>query len=114
MKIFLFLVSSILLFSVSSFAEIRNYGHGSETCRSYVRVRELAQDGDRPYRIEELAYHSWFKGFATKFSIDSNSDVLKKKDDNALFLWLENYCKANPLKPFLSASLALLIAIGKE
>jgi hypothetical protein len=64
MKIVLFLASSILLFSVSPFVEIRNYGHGSETCGNYVRVRELARGGDRPSRIEELAYHSWFKGFA--------------------------------------------------
>jgi hypothetical protein len=114
MKIVSFLVSSILFFSVISFAEIKNYGPGSETCGSYVRVRELARSGDRLSRVGEIAYHSWFKGFATKFSIDLKSDVLKKKGDNELYLWLENHCKANPLKPFLSASLALLVAIGKE
>jgi hypothetical protein len=65
---------------------------------------------------------SWVSGFVTagngewiagarRRGINSDIDFLKGLDNPALETWLVNFCKQNPLKNLVSASLALQQAL---
>jgi len=88
-----------------------NYGYGTQTCGHYVSAREGYRKGSAGDRFEVLMYLSWLDGFATAVSAKQFQDVLKGKDSYAIALWLENYCKENPLDSFLMASSKLLTAL---
>lgn len=92
-------------------ADGRNYGYGNQTCGHYVSAREGSRKGSSGDRVEVLMYLSWFSGFATSISARRSEDVLQGKDSDAIALWLENYCRENPLDSFLAASSKLLTAL---
>ena len=95
-------------------ADVRKYGYGAETCGHYVSTREGFRKGSAGDRVEVLMYLSWLDGFATARSVQQSRDVFKGKDSDAIALWLENYCRENPLDSFLLASWKLLTALEKE
>ncbi len=92
-------------------ADGRNYGYGNQTCGHYVSAREGSRKGSPRDRVEVSMYLSWFSGFATLISVKRSEDVLQGKDSDALALWLENYCRENPIDSFLEASSKLITAL---
>lgn len=84
------------------------YGEGGASCGSYV---ESKQD-----QTERYFYFAWVNGFLTGVNRYQKSevkifnglyDVKRGRDDEALMLWLDNYCNKNPLDSFFRAVIML-------
>jgi hypothetical protein len=99
---------------IAQAAEGRKYGYGAETCGHYVSAREGFRQGSAKDRFEVLMYLSWLDGFATAMSAKQSKDVFKGKDFDAIAVWLETYCRENPLDSFLIASSETTHSMGKE
>jgi len=109
------LLAATPLMTQAATGQPMNYGYGSKTCGRYVGAREGFRKGNAEERFEVQMYLSWLDGFATAVSAKQYEDVLKGKDFDAISLWLENYCKHNPLDSFLIASSRLITALtGKR
>ena len=47
-------------------------------------------------RIPVLITRSWFLGYLSGRADESGRNFLKGTDSDSIFLWLDNYCQANP------------------
>jgi hypothetical protein len=89
-------VNSVFAYQPNKIATV--YGAGTVSCGKYVEVRQSNKSG------ELYQFSAWIDGFLTAFTIynpKADCDYINsKKDDAALLLWLDNYCKENPLDNF--------------
>jgi hypothetical protein len=62
--------------------------------------------------IKSEQYKSWLMGYISGLSFAVNSmvlkaDVIKGTDAESVFLWMDNYCKTNPLNSLADGGFAL-------
>jgi hypothetical protein len=58
--------------------------------------------------------HYWLMGYLGGLATYSNADVLKDRDSNSIFLWVDNYCQINPLKNSADAGIDLFLELKKQ
>ncbi len=75
---------------------------GNRSCGGYVGARDEARRGNPE---KENQYIIWFMGFLTAYNWLKHDtwDIKSGLDQEALLLWLENYCKERPLEDFAGA-----------
>ena len=69
--------------------------------------------------IKGELYKSWLMGYISGLSMELNAtilkvDVLKDTDAESLFLWMDNYCKTNPLNTLSDGELELFVELIKR
>ncbi len=94
------------LFSSSPFAAEVDL-MGTRTCGNWVEERRMANSTKEMNRIPVLITRSWFLGYLSGRAAASRKNFLKGTDSDSLFLWLDNYCRANPSKNLDSAGIEL-------
>lgn len=57
------------------------------------------------------AYQLWLLGFLSGKSMESKVDVLSTTENESLYLWVDNYCKQNPLKTTAFAGQELFVEL---
>lgn len=104
--LFVSLFSPTAATAADSSERYTNYGSGTQPCETYVTARDDSRNGE--VRIE-LVFLTWLNGFlsAHNYYVTNTYDIKGTADNEALLVWLENYCKQNPLKSFSSAVAAL-------
>lgn len=45
-----------------------------------------------------LATEAWLMGYLSAVAVERKSDFLASTDSKSAAFWMDNYCKANPLK----------------
>ncbi len=56
-------------------------------------------------------YHSWFRGFVSGYNFgrsDNQVPLQAMPNEQTLYLFIDKYCRENPLKPFVSAAFKLV------
>ena len=76
---------------------------GARSCGQWVEARK---GGYNPAE-------SWLVGFLSGAALGANVDILKGTDNLSLFLWVDNYCRANPLKDLDDAGVDLFLELKK-
>jgi hypothetical protein len=61
-----------------------------------------------------VATRSWLIGYLSGKVSESGRDVMRGADNASFFLWVDNYCNANPLKDIADAGDALLSELSKN
>nr|WP_181377810.1 hypothetical protein [Polaromonas sp. W9N]AWD72382.1 hypothetical protein pW9NP1_p003 [Polaromonas sp. W9N] len=46
---------------------------------------------------------TWALGFLSGMAFSSGKDVVRGTDNETIFLWIDNYCRANPLQDIIGA-----------
>ena len=89
-----------LLSTMNIQAEVISYQFTDHLfCGAWVTERIKGQSG--------FVVEPWVLGFVSGF-IWSGSAELKSTDTASIFLWIDNYCKANPLETIAHASQELV------
>ncbi len=73
---------------------------GAPSCGSWVKNRA---DDSWLMRTEG----SWLVGYLSGRASASNKDFLRDSNNDSLFLWVDNYCQANPLMDLDDAGIEL-------
>jgi hypothetical protein len=102
-SIALWLVAGTLLVSTPSASgqTITALSVGNPTCGTWVENRR-----HRQRLTEDLEI--WAAGYLSGAAMGTRKDFLAGFDIGAVFAWLDNSCRANPLQPF-TASLNALV-----
>jgi hypothetical protein len=88
-----FLAGCLLSFNLfASTVEIM----GSRSCGKWTEEKRLAKSTKEMNKIPVLITRSWFLGFLSGRADESGRNFLKGTDSDSIFLWLDNYCQANP------------------
>jgi len=89
------LAGCLLSFNLfASAVEIR----GARTCGKWIDEKSAANSTHEMNRIPILITKSWFLGYLSGRADESGKNFLKGTDNESIFLWLDNYCRANPSK----------------
>jgi hypothetical protein len=75
-------------------------GAGGSGCGEWVEARRNGTAGT-PSAIN---MEGWLLGFLSGTAYSSGKDSLRNTDPSSLFLWMDNYCKANPLSKVLDGA----------
>ena len=65
--------------------------------------------------LTSLRTEAWLTGFMTGLnaSDEQDRDSLRKVSAQQIFLWMDNYCKANPLKDVIDGGFRLMDELRK-
>jgi len=105
------LVISLLMFSAPGHSIDKNgnyHFYGNASCGEWVLMRR-----EKSATIDQLRMVSWISGYITAFN-SITSDTFNIAGDTGLatiFLWLDNYCQANPLMKLTDGLLVLTIEL---
>lgn len=79
---------------------------GGFTCGKFVEDR---QRPDTRQRFTEVMM-AWLAGYVTAYNyvVPDTTNILGGSDLNSAILWIENYCRARPLKDTADAAEALI------
>ena len=91
-------------FSMPSSAEIKTFGVRS--CG--VWVEENKKGG-----VAEILQMNWLSGVLTGMAIGLDINILINTDGPSSVLWVNNYCRVNPLKNSLDAAKELVLELNK-
>ena len=80
---------------------------GVPSCGTWVK--ETNED-----QWQIVATRGWLVGFLTGLAVASDKDVLRGTDNASWYLWVNNYCQANPLKKLDSAGYILFLELSKQ
>ncbi len=80
---------------------------GTRSCSNWSEERRMANSSKEMNRIPVLITRSWFLGYLSGRAAASRKNFLKGTDSDSIFLWLDNYCRANPNKDLDSAGVEL-------
>lgn len=86
---------------------IAAYGEAIASCGSFIESKEN--------ETQRYVYLVWLNGYLTAVNKYQNGvkvfnglrDIKSGRDTQALMLWLENYCKQNPLDSYFRAVVLL-------
>ena len=91
-------------------------GDGMRGCGEFIKSVE-AERKERPanarpnavYNIYYSSFISFADGFLSgaNFTDAANSRIGQGTDEDGMMLWLENYCRKNPLATYIGAVIAL-------
>lgn len=64
---------------------------GTPSCGNWVKegINNSAMGG---------AYFYWLSGYLSGMAVATNKDILRDADTASIVLWMDNYCKENPLR----------------
>lgn len=91
----------VAVFSFSMQAEAAQM-LGTSSCGSWVSEKDATV---KSYQ------KGWILGFLSGLSSGADINPLKKTDAYSIFLWIDNYCKANPLKDLVDAANGLVFEL---
>ena len=80
---------------------------GGRSCG--VWVRDTSTDS-----IQRTANRVWLVGYLSGIAAGQNIDVLKGLNPESVFLWVDNYCRSNPLESVASAGQELFNVLARQ
>jgi hypothetical protein len=69
---------------------------GSRSCSRWMEEKRLANGAHEMNKVPVLITRNWFLGYLSGRADASGKNFLKGTDSDSIFLWLDNYCRANP------------------
>lgn len=68
---------------------------GVRSCGVWIKERQNGRGG--------ISSQTWLVGYLSGLAVGSGKDFMNGTDNDSIYLWVDNYCRANPLEHLLSA-----------
>jgi hypothetical protein len=83
------------------------------SCETYISARD---DAHRGQYARQNMYKFWLMGFITgyDFGAPDTYDIAPSMDLDTMMLWVENYCRRNPLATFGQSAGALVTQLTPD
>ena len=113
------LIAALLAASVTTVATAyENLGSGSISCGQWLENRQATGAEERRIVFDD---EDWVMGFITGMNLGAStfgheklSHAGGKTESAGMFEWIDNYCRANPLKDLANAADALWHTLSNE
>ena len=108
------MVALIMLVSTSGWARDNDgqvWVQGDVSCGQYIEARAArAKPAYDEALVIRISAPSWLAGFLTAYNLLSPDtyNILGNSDMQSALVWLDNFCRANPLEDFSTAASALV------
>lgn len=87
------IIISILVSTTTAFAVDTR---GARSCGVWIKERQPNGGGG-------ISSQTWLVGYLSGLAVGLGKDFMKGTDNDSIYLWVDNYCRANPLEHLLSA-----------
>lgn len=77
---------------------------GVRSCGEWVKDKEMPAIGNQ----------AWLVGYLSGIAVATNKSFLRGTDNESIYLWVDNYCQANPLKSVAEAGVILHFELVKQ
>lgn len=98
-----------VLFAIGINANAENEGtiivKGSSDCSSWIDGKKLN---------DNVQNKSWLLGYLSGLAVSKNIDILRDRNYQSIFLWMDSYCDANPLEKTGNAGEKLFNELKKQ
>lgn len=94
-----------LTVSAPAMAVTNIYGPGGISCDKYNQVQDPAAKD---------AFRYWAQGYVSGINSMKNMDVSRAKDWQAIFMWIDTYCRTNPQSSYNGAVDTFIIELNKK
>ena len=89
--------------------QVQTFGPGLKSCGTWTADRTTARGSDTLLRgATALIDEAWLVGYLTGVAVWGSLDPMKGLDVNAVFVWMDNYCRAHPLVEIIGAANAFI------
>jgi hypothetical protein len=91
-------------------------GSGNDNCGEWLKYRQrLASQRftDRDVLLLNME-QSWIDGFVSGIAAFKSVDLLESHPGEGMYVFVDNYCRSNPLDRILSATIALVGELGAQ
>jgi hypothetical protein len=81
----------------------RIFSYEDTSCGAWVKSESIIW--------ERAQYLSWFRGFVSGYNFgtpDNQVHLHRMPNEQTLYLFIDKYCRENPLNPFVSAAFVLV------
>ncbi len=105
-KIIAVIAVSLMLFVVATTASavpVLTVNGGS--CGAWVKTRT---------NNSTVQFMGWLEGYMSGLAVGYEKNILQGTDSESIFLWMDNYCKANPLNGVADGGLDLFFELVKQ
>jgi hypothetical protein len=81
-----------------------------------IEVRGIRSCGEWVKDKDTLAFgnQTWLVGYLSGLAVATNKQFLSGTDNQSIYLWVDNYCRANPLRSLPDAGTALYYELVKQ
>ena len=80
---------------------------GGASCGVWIKERQ-----EKGWPL--VAKQNWLMGYLSGLAVENGKDFLRTTDAESIFLWVDNYCRANPLKDIDDAGFDLSRELIKQ
>lgn len=105
-------VVGVLLAANSMAAPVES--RGTRSCRDWQEQTRYAKSATEMNKVPLLVSKNWFLGYLSGRAEESGKNLLKGTDNDSIFLWLDNYCRANPGKALENAGAELMRELSQQ
>jgi hypothetical protein len=77
---------------------------GARSCGEWVKEKGIQATGNQ----------TWLIGYLSGIAVATNKSFLRGTDNQSIFLWVDNYCQANPLMSLADAGEILYFELVKQ
>ena len=90
-----FLLNLVLAFSATAISgeAVAVTVMGARSCGDWLSHKPLGQDKNWSRLVQE----AWLVGYLSGMASGTDRDALGGSSGSSLFVWMDNYCQANPL-----------------
>lgn len=99
--LFIFLMNGVVL--AEDRPSLAVFSYADTSCGAWVKSAE--KDWER------AQYVSWYRGFVSGYNFGNSGNQVpleRMPDEQTLYLFIDKYCRENPLNPFVSAAFKLV------
>ena len=93
--------------AVSSPSEAGAEARQAPSCGEWVVHREKSD-------TLALSNTSWLLGYLSGLAVSSGKDYLSATDNASIYKWMDNYCRANPLRDVSNGGNALAAELARK
>lgn len=88
-------------------------------CEAATTVRGAASCGDwvverANHGVGTFGNEAWLVGYLSGIATVTNTNFLKGTDNPSLFLWMDNFCKSNPLSDVSDGGAKLYLELSER
>jgi hypothetical protein len=105
----MFSTTAVIAADVNMNQPVRTFQPGQNICKEWTTARNSKEASQ-----VSIEHEQWLAGFLSGLAMGSGRNILKGQEIRSLFLWMDDYCRANPSNSITDAAKKLATELNNK